>query len=238
MGYQIGSVVNSAADWACRAPVIKSIAFNPVLTSLMFTAIVCIVALSVYRRPIKREGRTKAARAAIYVFMAATAVSFLHHYALERDVRDKTYARENRSAFRSIQANGGGDVVPVTPRTAWDDDGTKKSGKAAADSYSTTADSHSTAADSHANPQTQDHTNPLSASSLSAGSQTQDHASSQTQDHTNTKSQAQDHTNSKSQTQPQANILDDLVLTAVNPWPVVGIAPPSTAPAASATPRR
>ena len=117
-GFSLGGAVNSAADWACSAPVVRGIVGNPVFTALLITALVVVVAMAVYYRQIRRGGTRKAVKAVLYIFILVTAVTFVHHYAVARGARDAAAQKGMRDVFSSIQQSresGIGAGTPVFP---------------------------------------------------------------------------------------------------------------------------
>lgn len=117
-GFNLGNAVNSAADWTCSAPIIRSVVSNPVFTALLITALAAIVVMSIYHYQIKRAGAKRGVRALLYVFLVVTAVTFVHHYAVMRIARDTTEQKSIRAVFSEIaqsQASGAGNSVPVYP---------------------------------------------------------------------------------------------------------------------------
>jgi hypothetical protein len=117
-GFSLGNAVNSAADWACSAPVICGIVGNPVYTALLITALAAVVVMALYTSAVQRGGVKRAARAVIYVFLLVTAVTFVHHYAMRREMRSSEQQRGVREVFSGIRENrslGAGGAFPVLP---------------------------------------------------------------------------------------------------------------------------
>ena len=117
-GFSLGNAVNSAADWACSAPVICGIVGNPVYTALLITALAAVVVMALYTSAVQRGGVKRAARAVIYVFLLVTAVTFVHHYAMRREMRSSEQQRGVREVFSGIRENrslGAGNAFPVLP---------------------------------------------------------------------------------------------------------------------------
>jgi hypothetical protein len=117
-GFDLGGAVNSAADWACSAPVVRSVVSNPVLTALLITALAAIVVAALYHHQVRRGGVKRGARALFYVFFAVTAVTFVHHYATMRLAREVSQQKGVRDVFSGIQQSrniGAPDAVPVYP---------------------------------------------------------------------------------------------------------------------------
>jgi hypothetical protein len=117
-GFNLGGAINSAADWACSAPIIRSVVSNPVYTALLITAAATIIAMALYHYQIKRAGAKRAARALIYLFLVVAAVTFVHHYAVMRVAQETTQQKGVRDVFSSIQQSrdvGAVGSVPVYP---------------------------------------------------------------------------------------------------------------------------
>jgi hypothetical protein len=117
-GFNLGNAVNNAADWACSAPIIRSVVSNPVFTALLITALAAIVVMALYHYQIKRAGVKRGVRALLYVFLIVTAVTFVHHYAVMRIARETTQQKGVRDVFSSIQQSrdvGAPGTVPVYP---------------------------------------------------------------------------------------------------------------------------
>lgn len=118
MGFDLGSSVNSMADWVCNASVVRGIVSNPVFTALLITALIVIVLMGLYRYPIKRSGTKRAVRALIYIFLLCTAVMFVHHCAVMNYAQDFASQKGVREVFSSIQnsqESGMAGDVPVIP---------------------------------------------------------------------------------------------------------------------------
>ena len=101
--FDIGGAVNGAADWACNAPIIRGIVGNPIFTALLITALAAIIAMAIFRRQVSRASGTSIARALIYLFLSATAVLFVHHYAVTRSSSDCAQQQNMRHVFSSIK---------------------------------------------------------------------------------------------------------------------------------------
>lgn len=118
MSFNIGGAVNSAADWACNAPIIRGIVSNPVFTALLITALVVIVVMALYHDQLKKAGVKRKVRAVLYIFLLVTAVMFVHHYAVNSIARESAVQQGARDMFRSIQDSrdsGVSGTVPVLP---------------------------------------------------------------------------------------------------------------------------
>lgn len=117
-GFDLGGAVNGAAEWFSNAPIIRGVVNNPVFTALLLTALVAIIAMGLYHYPIKQAGAKKGVRALFYVFFAAAAVMFVHHYSVMRSARDVATRKGIRDVFTGIQQSremGLGARTPVFP---------------------------------------------------------------------------------------------------------------------------
>jgi hypothetical protein len=118
-GFDIGGAINASADWACNAPIIRTVVSNPVFTALLITALVVIVIMGLYSYRVKAAGTKRGIRAILYIFMLVMAVMFVHHYAVMKIARDSEASRSVRDVFSSIdqsRANAAyGGVAPVYP---------------------------------------------------------------------------------------------------------------------------
>ena len=102
-GFDVGSSVNSAADWACGAPVVRSVVGNPMLVSLIITVIAVIIVLSVYYGAGDKKTFKSGVRSSMYVFIAVTIIMFLHHYTVSATARESSAQKDVRNVFDEIQ---------------------------------------------------------------------------------------------------------------------------------------
>jgi uncharacterized membrane protein len=112
MGYDIGGVINSAADWLCSAPIVRSVVSNPIFTALLITALAAIVVMALYHYQVKHAGLKRGLRALLYVFLIVTAVMFVHHYAVLRSARMSAAQKGVRDVFSSIEQSRGAGISP------------------------------------------------------------------------------------------------------------------------------
>jgi hypothetical protein len=118
-GFSLASAVNGAAEWACRAPLLRSVVGNPVFTALLITALVAVVVIAFCRGAVKTSTRGRA-RALLYTFLMVTAVMFFHHHATLSRAREDTAQSGVRDVFSSIQQSrelGTLGAVPVLPQS-------------------------------------------------------------------------------------------------------------------------
>ncbi len=118
-GFDLGGSINSAAEWACRAPIINTIVNNAIFTAILITAIVAVIMLGTYYDRAKYGGIKQAVRSTLYVGLLVTMVMFVHHYAVQQTARDAAAHKGVRDVFSGIQASreyGAGVGTPVVPR--------------------------------------------------------------------------------------------------------------------------
>ena len=116
MGLDLGSAVNSAADWLCSAPLIRGLVSNPMFMALLIVSLAAVVVMAFYHYQIKQAGLKKGLRAFIYVFLIVLVVIFIHHYATIQCLRQTTMQKGVREVFSSIeQSRTVGFGIPVVP---------------------------------------------------------------------------------------------------------------------------
>jgi hypothetical protein len=118
-GFDLGGAINGTAEWACNAPIIRTVVNNPIFTALLITALVVIVIMALYHYQIKQAGAKKAVKAFLYVFLLVTAVMFVHHYAVMRSARDAASQKGVRDVFSSIEQSRLGGAAGATPVIPW-----------------------------------------------------------------------------------------------------------------------
>jgi len=125
-GFDLGGSINSAAEWACSAPIIRTIVNNAVFTAILITAIVAVIMLGTYYDRAKYGGSKQAVRSTLYVGLLVMMVMFVHHYAVQQAARDAAAHKGVRDVFSGIQASreyGAGVGTPVVPRGYAADEG-------------------------------------------------------------------------------------------------------------------
>ena len=101
----IGAAVNSAADWASRAPIIKNIVSNPLITSLLITALAMIIIMSVFHHKIEKSKTKQIMKASLYVYLAVAAVMFVHHYVTLRSAQDNNMTEGVHQVFNDLRTS-------------------------------------------------------------------------------------------------------------------------------------
>jgi hypothetical protein len=115
-GFSLGETVNSAADWVGKAPILHTIMNNPIYTTLLFLALAAVVLLAFYGDAVRAAGAKTALRAALFFFLGAIAIMFVHHRATGEAARETAYQKGVRDVFAGIQQSRettGGGTVPV-----------------------------------------------------------------------------------------------------------------------------
>jgi hypothetical protein len=102
MPFDVGSAINSAADWLCGSALVKGIVSNPIFTALLLTSIAIVIILGMYYREFRAGGKKKMLRMTIYLLGMIAAVVFVHHYAVERCIRTDAAQKGVREVFQGI----------------------------------------------------------------------------------------------------------------------------------------
>lgn len=85
-GFELGRAVNGAAEWTYNGALTGPAVRNPVIVALLLTAIALILVYVVYRPEGSGHWRS-AVRYFVYLFIAASALVFVHYYAQSADSR-------------------------------------------------------------------------------------------------------------------------------------------------------
>ncbi len=123
MGFELGRVVNGAAEWASGPGALGAVVRNPLLVALLLTALALAVVYAVCGGSLsgglpRRPGWRQAARAGVYIFLGASALLFLHFYAADRAARTEAGRQGYRDVVEATYTLGGNavDSVPIRPR--------------------------------------------------------------------------------------------------------------------------
>ena len=111
MPFEVGQVVNGAAEWVCGSSIVYGVLRNPIITALLITALAMIIIFTVLN-----PGKTKNAprwqtnlRCGIYLFLGISAIMFVHYYALGRSLRSDASQKGIRDVVNQVHfAQGGG----------------------------------------------------------------------------------------------------------------------------------
>jgi hypothetical protein len=121
----IGSGVNSAAEWVSTRPIIGPCISNPVFMALFLTALVVVILMAMYHNTIKKAGWHKGLRAFVFILIAMATMLFLHYYAVRRVARASVAEGGRRDIFSSIEEarrmGGGHAVSPGGYRVSFDE---------------------------------------------------------------------------------------------------------------------
>jgi hypothetical protein len=120
MPFDIGESINSIADTILRAPVVGSIARNPIYTAIFTTFVTVIIVMIIFRDADTDESLlVMCLRSGFWVFMMMIGTLFLHNKVLMGEVS----AGEKSTAYENV-FQGGYDnavledyVVPVAINT-------------------------------------------------------------------------------------------------------------------------
>lgn len=91
MPVEIGETINHFADMFLRAPIVHSVANNPIYTALMIVFIVILIILFVFRDANTEESLlVTALRAGFWIFLMLLGVLFLHNKVLSMETETET----------------------------------------------------------------------------------------------------------------------------------------------------
>jgi hypothetical protein len=116
MPFEIGEVLNQGAGWIGQSPLVFGVIRNPVLTALLLTALALVIIHAMYGWDLKKTGWRRSFKVGFWLLLSASALLFVHYYALERHLLNSLAPEGVRNIVRSIHhsvASGGG--YPVYP---------------------------------------------------------------------------------------------------------------------------
>src|SRR4051812_11743858 len=117
MGLDVATIVNSAADWACEAPVLGRVLRNPVYAALLIVAVAAIILSAIYHRSLKTREPKRGARAFLYVYFSVVAILFAHNGAVARSAAADAGQSRTQGVFANVeQSRVTGRGVAVVPQ--------------------------------------------------------------------------------------------------------------------------
>lgn len=103
MPIDIGESINSIADSFLKAPIVHSIAVNPIYTALMLTFVIILVIMFVFRDADTDESLLiMSLRGGFWIFIMLIGVLFLHNKVLGNEIIDNSANKAYNDTF-----NGG-----------------------------------------------------------------------------------------------------------------------------------
>ena len=84
--WDTGKIISDAVECTINAPIIGWVVNNAIATSLLLTAVIAVIAMSLYCNVIEHGGVNKALKGCLYVFLAAIAILYTHYYARKRTI--------------------------------------------------------------------------------------------------------------------------------------------------------
>jgi O-antigen ligase len=109
MPFDIGETINAAADAFLRAPMVNTIARNPVYTALMITFIIMLIILFMFRDADTEESLlVMSLRGGFWVFLTMLGILFLHNKVLMQAAAGDKQSNE----FAGIFNGGYGGAMP------------------------------------------------------------------------------------------------------------------------------
>jgi hypothetical protein len=118
MSFEIGKTINGGVEWLCGSSLIYRTLSNPVFTALLITAMALITIHVMYKEDLKGTGWRRGLKTGIWLAIGASALVFVHYYALERHLRKGNAAQGVRDVLASIHhsaTTGGGYSVYSGP---------------------------------------------------------------------------------------------------------------------------
>ncbi len=116
MTSEVGEVINYIIDGFLRAPIVNSIARNPIYTALVVTAIIMIIILIVFRDIDADETLfTMTLRSGFWVFVMMLGILMIHNRVLGAEVQTQSKEGQYEQVFTpSAVGKFESDFVPVS----------------------------------------------------------------------------------------------------------------------------
>ena len=116
----VRDAINSAADWAGGAPIIRKLVGNPFSAALLLTAMVGVVIMAVFHYKLSNDNWRTCARATFYIYAATTLLLFLHYSLVAREAQADSAVGGARGVVSDIVGSRGAanmhdGYVPVVP---------------------------------------------------------------------------------------------------------------------------
>jgi hypothetical protein len=111
MPFDLGQTING---WVCSNNIIYNMASNPIITSLLLTAIILVIVYALFN---SRDWKT-VTRCGIYIFLTISLIVFVHYYALGRALRSDSAQKDIRDIVGQVTFTGANEdknKYPVTP---------------------------------------------------------------------------------------------------------------------------
>lgn len=107
MPFDIGETINATADAFLRAPMVNTIAKNPIYTALMITFIIMLIILFIFRDADTEESLlVMTLRGGFWMFLTMLGVLFLHNKVLLQDYKVDKQGGELEGVFGGGYSGG------------------------------------------------------------------------------------------------------------------------------------
>jgi hypothetical protein len=98
MPFNVGEVINGFADSVLKAPIVGTIAANPIYTAMLITLIVVLIVMFAFREADTTESLLVIClRSGFWIFLLLTSILFVHNKVLTQDhhedIRSESYKR-------------------------------------------------------------------------------------------------------------------------------------------------
>jgi hypothetical protein len=115
MPFDVGESINYFADAFLRAPIVNSIAQNPIYTALVITCIIVLIIMFIFRDADTDDPiLVMCLRSGFWIFLMLTGVLLLHNKVLTQEM----ITAEKTAAFEGVFDSGypgmADNIVPVT----------------------------------------------------------------------------------------------------------------------------
>ncbi len=124
MPFDIGETINAGAKAFLRAPIVNTIAKNPVYTALMITFIIMLIIMVIFRDADTEESLlVMSLRSGFWGFLLTLTIIFLHDTVLWQDIRHTEQSAAIDNVFNGgyngklADETSGESIVPVIINT-------------------------------------------------------------------------------------------------------------------------
>jgi uncharacterized membrane protein YhaH (DUF805 family) len=115
MTFDVGEVINYMIDGFLRAPIVSTIAKNPIYTALVITAIIMLIIMIIFRDIDADETLfTMALRSGFWIFIMMLGILMIHNRVLGAESQTKSVDGQYETVFTpSVAGRLESDFVPV-----------------------------------------------------------------------------------------------------------------------------
>ena len=114
MPFEFGEFINYFVDALLNAPIVRTIANNPIYTALMITFVVILIILFIFRDATTDESLIiMSLRSGFWILILLIGTLFIHNRVLSSEVENDTKTGQYDTIFNGAYENISSDVVPV-----------------------------------------------------------------------------------------------------------------------------